>query len=163
MARIPSLRNHVEVIDVEAPSRVELAWAIAQDTGTPSATVLVLTDPTSAGVLVAGAESAIGLTLDPDGAPLRVEAPAVYDEASARRAALAQLLAYPPSQERIELTLPAHMHRVELGQWVSLVSDTLGRTMIGQAIRRRWDGEQGAWIVSLLCDGSPDRDRAVAP
>lgn len=153
----------VEVIDVEAPSRVELAWAIAQDTGTPSATVLVLTDPTSAGVLVAGAESAIGLTLDPDGAPLRVEAPAVYGEASARRAALAQLLAYPPSQERIELTLPAYMHRVELGQWVSLVSDTLGRTLIGQAIRRRWDGEQGAWIVSLLCDGAPDRDRAVAP
>lgn len=154
----------VEVIDVQAPSRVELGWAVAQDTGTPSATVLVLTDPTSTtGALLAGAESALGLTLDPDGAPLRVEASAVYDEASARRAALAQLLAYPPSQERVELTLPVSMYGVELGQWVSLVSDALGRTLIGQVIRRRWDGQAGVWIVSLLCDGAPDRDQPVAP
>jgi hypothetical protein len=154
----------VEVIDVQAPSRVELGWAVAQDTGTSSETVLVLTDPTSTtGALLAGAESAPGFTLDPDGAPLRVEASAVYDEASAHRAALAQLLAYPPSQERVELTLPVTMYGVELGQWVSLVSDTLGRTLIGQVIRRRWDGQAGVWIVSLLCDGTPDRDQPVAP
>jgi hypothetical protein len=55
------------------------------------------------------------------------------------------------------------MYGVELGQWVSLVSDTLGRTLIGQVIRRRWDGQAGVWIVSLLCDGTPDRDQPVAP
>ena len=45
------------------------------------------------------------------------------------------------------------------------ITDVSGveRNTIGQVIRRRWDGEQGAWIVSLLCDGAPDRDRAVAP
>lgn len=154
----------VEVIDIQAPSRIEVAWGIAQDSGTPSGLVQVLLDPTDEdGVLIPGAESALGLTLDPEGEPLRLEAPAVYDEASARRAALAQLLAYPPGQERLELTLPPELHTVELGQWVALDSDTLGRVVVGQVIRRRWVGEDAVWSLSLLCDETPDRDAPASP
>lgn len=154
----------VEVIDIQAPSRIEVAWGIAQDTGTPSGLVQVLLDPTDEdGVLIPGAEGAMGDTFDPEGEPLRLEAPAVYDEASARRAALAQLLAYPPGQERLELTLPAELHTVELGQWVALDSDTLGRVIVGQVIRRRWVGEDAVWSLSLLCDETPDRDAPASP
>jgi hypothetical protein len=152
------LDGPMEVIDTDAPSSIEVVWGLDQDSGGWTGLVRLVPDATDDdGDLVADTEAVHGLALDPSGDPIRVEADAIYDPTSARRVALAQLLALPLVQERGTMLLPADRYDVGLGQWVAVESDHLGRTMIGQVIARRWSSGDGVWRLGILVEDRPGR------
>ena len=130
----------VEVEVVRPPRQIEVRWGPSHSGGGA---------PTRRVVLGADAPT-LGLDLDPDGEAIAIEAPYVWDEASAWQVALLAAQARPQEREIIQVELPAAMHAVALGEWAALASLSLDRDLVGQVVARAW--RDGGWLVTLAVD-----------
>lgn len=130
----------VEVELVRPPRQIEVRWGPSHGEG-GAATRRIVLGPDS---------PTIGLDLDPDGEVVAIDAPYVWDEASAWQVALLAAQARPTEREVVQVELPAAMHAVSLGQWAALDSIALDRELVGQIVARSW--RDGAWLVTLAVD-----------
>lgn len=130
----------VEVELVRPPRQIEVRWGPSHsDGGAPTRRVILGPDA-----------AALGLDLDPDGEAIAIEAPYIWDEASAWQVALLAAQARPQEREVVQVELPAAMHDVALGEWAALASLSLGRDLVGQVVARAW--RDGGWLVTLAVD-----------
>jgi len=132
----------VDVETLRAPASVEVRWGPSHAADTRTRAVRIDADT-----------PALGLDIDPDGEAITIDAPAIWDQASAWQVALLAVQARPLEREVVTLEAAAAYHRVALGDWAALSSESLGRDVVGQVVARAW--VDGAWRFTLAIDDAP--------
>ena len=132
----------VDVEMVRAPASVEVRWGPSHADDTLTRAVRIDADT-----------PALGIDLDPDGEAVTIDAPMLWDEASAWQVALLAVQARPLEREVVTIEAAPRYHAVALGDWAVLASDSLGRDLVGQVVARAW--VDGAWRLTLAIDDAP--------
>jgi hypothetical protein len=133
----------VQVDDVQAPREVVVRWGRDANQDTLVYVARISIAP------AAGEASVEQLGAAVDAPVVEVEAPMIWDSASAWRAATGLLLQHPRVRERFELEAPASAWALGLGDLVLLVCED-GAELPGRIMRRRWAG--GSWLLSLVVE-----------
>jgi hypothetical protein len=133
----------VAVDDVEAPREVRVRWGRDGNQDT-------LVNVARITVAPALGEAAVEQLAPAADAPIvELEAPQIWDSASAWRVATGLLLQHPRVRERIEVELPASAWAVGLGDLVVVAFED-DAELPGRIMRRRWAG--GSWLLSLVVE-----------